>query len=193
MGNARRESAAKAAAYARKNFPDSDSVFVIMEPEKEDLIRWIPDLIAPIVEGRAMMVFPRRNEDGWKSYPSFQADEEKVANMVFYEMTGVKADPMLGPIVFHKELSGYFAECQPKEKYGVPDNYLQHVAPMEIIRDGFPVEVVEIGFIYPPEQKAEEEGPKFAEMVKKRLSQQSELVQTYFKVGKTILPHPNIV
>lgn len=186
MGNAKRESVQKAESYVRRNFPDLESIILLIEPEKESIVKWIPNIIAPITKGQADLVILRRNEESWKSFPWFQMESEKVCNLVYREVTGIDADPMLGPVAFRSDLSKYFTSCQPLTHYGMPDNYIQHVAPMEALHDGYRIEAVEIGFIYPLEQKTEEEGPKFAEMVKKRLWQQKQLIETYLKVGKTL-------
>ena len=185
MGFARRESVKKAERYLHINHPGEQGVIIMTEPEKSDIIRFIPEIIEEILKGNSDIVIPMRSEKSWKSYPWFQEEIEKVDNFVYSQTTGIRADPMFGPVAFHSDVAPYFKNCKPST-YGVSDNYIQHIAPIEACREGKRICAVEIDFIYPPEQKAEEEGTKFSETAKKRLWQQKQLVETYFKVGKAL-------
>lgn len=54
-------------------------VILWIEPEKTDFIRFIPQIIKPILEG-ADIVVPFRTKKSWDSYPSFQVQTEQKGN-----------------------------------------------------------------------------------------------------------------
>lgn len=176
MGPSRRELFSWAGETLRSlhagvaEFPVSDADIFVWTEEKPDLIRSIPQIVAPIERGEADAVVPTRMLESFQgSYPKFQFESEQRANAVFREATGRELDIMFGPIAFRRELLPIFANCNPAERYGLTDTYIQHVALMEAMALGYRVASVSINFFYPPVQKAEEEGPLAELMWEKRV------------------------
>ncbi|MEK7629876.1 MAG: hypothetical protein AAB432_00635 [Patescibacteria group bacterium] len=163
------------------------SAIIWSEPEKVQIIKYIPEIIAPIITGQADVVIPSRSEKAWRSYPSFQQKTEKLINFTYCELTGILADPSFGPEAYSPDASQVFVDCFSKN-YGqkLPSPYLQAIAPIEAFARGLRVSAVYIDFEYPPEQKTEEEGPRFLEMVEKRLQQQEDQIRTFFAVAKKL-------
>lgn len=155
------------------------------EPEKVDFINYIADVVEPIYTDNIDIVIPTRTEKSWTSYPKFQEQSEKVALLIYHEAVGKKLDPMFGPVAFGENAVDFFINCDPS-KYGLADNYMQHVAPVEAMIEGYEVISVEVEFQYPEDQRKEEEGPAYEAISKKRFSQLEQLAITYFKLGKML-------
>lgn len=166
---------------------NSRDIFFWTELEKTDVIRFIPKIIEPIIRDDCDISIPVRTEKSWQTYPEFQWGSEHIANRVYQEITGLKTDPMFGPVGMNFGALRYFASCEPK-KLGVADNYIQHVAPLVALSRGFRIlsPGVEVDFEYPARQREEEEDPFFRQMVKKRFWQLDELVDTYFKLRQSL-------
>ena len=163
MGPSRRElftHAGKPEIYDA-GLPD---VFVWLEPEREDLVRWLPMIAKPIQDGEADIVIPERTETSWASYPAFQIESEQTVNQVYAAVTGRRDDMTFGPLAFPFALSSLFGDCNP-ERYGGYDTYIQQIAAMEAMARGCRVWSVPVDFIYPPEQKQEEEITKRDDML----------------------------
>ena len=73
-------------------------------------------------------------------------------------------------------------KCDPKNGYGIVDAYIQNVAAMEAIADGFKAVSVPVDFIYPEAQKVEEEITLFPIMRDKRQKQFDELTNIFYVV-----------
>lgn len=164
---------------------DPGDVVFWTEPEKTDIIRFISEIVAPIFRGECSISIPVRSEKSWKTYPEFQQVSEAVANRVFREVTGLETDIMFGPVSLGRSILPEFFGCFP-EKLGIADNYVQHVAAIAAWKNGHKIlsPGVQVDFIYPPEQKSEEEGPLFHQMVTRRLWQLMQLVEADFKLAK---------
>ncbi|MEK7554900.1 MAG: hypothetical protein AAB518_02880 [Patescibacteria group bacterium] len=164
----------------------NNDFFLWNEPEKDDLNRFIPEIIAPIVSGVADIVIVGRTEVSWRSCPVLQATSERRANEIYAEVTGLKGfDPMRGPVAFNRMALPYFAKCDPT-KYGSNTGYIQHVAPLEAYIDGLKLAHVEVDFFYPLAQRAEEEGPLFETMKVKWPRQFEECTDVYRRVAKAL-------
>lgn len=166
----------------------SPGIFLWTEPEKKGTAKLIPQIVKPIEDGKADIVVVCRTLESTATYPRFQQISEEIADRVYMEITGLSGGPMHGPVAFTGAAARYFAECDPKA-LGFPeieDTYLQHYAPFFAMRDGLRVVAVPVNFIYPPEQKAEEEGVKALEMVEKRLWQANTLIRAYFILSKRL-------
>jgi len=162
---------------------DAPQIFLWTEPEKVDIIRFIPEIIAPIVRGAADIVIPRRKS--LASYPEFQAKTESIADRVYESYMGEGLRPMFGPVAFNRRAAHFFASCNPATKGG-HDTYIQHIAPMEARARGFRIVGVEVDFIYPPEQRAEEEAALSSAMMSKRLNQLWECVDNYVRMKSAL-------
>jgi len=159
-------------------------IFLWLEPEKHDLIRFIPSIIQPIKNAwvGVDIVIPRRSTASWATYPDFQMASELIINEAFQKVTGIPdADMTNGPVAFHMNALKYFQAADGR-KFGVEDNYVQHYGPLIALRNGMGVISVNTDFVYPPEQKAEEEGPLRDEIIKKRQWQFEQLTTAYEKV-----------
>lgn len=168
---------------------NTGDIFFWTELEKTDIIRFIPEIIEPIIKGDCDISIPVRTEKSRQTYPKFQWDVEHVANRVYQEITGLLVDSVFGPVGMNYQALPYFASCEPK-KLGVADNYIQHIAPMVAFSRGLRIlsPGVEVDFEYPPRQREEEEGPLFRQMVEKRLGQIEELVEAFIKLGQDLKP-----
>lgn len=162
------------------------AIFLWTEPEKADLIRWIPQIVAPIQRGEADLVIPERTPVSYASYPAFQVESERQINAVFTDVTGKYFDVAFGPVAFGRGVLSYFAECYPAKRFGVADNYIQDTARLEAMADGYRAVAIPVDFFYPPAQKAEEETTLFEVMREKRRRQLEELTHTYRVVGKAL-------
>jgi len=154
-----------------------------LEPEKDDLIPFVPQIIEPIKQGKAKIVVPRRTPAAWESYPKFQRASERTANMAYKFATGLDVDIFFGPVAFRCDMLPYFLNCNPTE-FGAADNYIQHYAPVFANRDFHRVASVEIDFRYPPGQREAEEGIDLRAMVERRNEQLETLVDGYFKFSR---------
>lgn len=164
---------------------DSD-YFVWLEPEKIDLIRYVSALVAPLRNGSSDIVVPERTEISWRSYPAPQAESEKSANKIFAEATNNSLDVMFGPVAFARKTMSIFMECNPKEKFGVPDGYIQQIAVMTAVAKKFKVLPLAVDFFYPAVQKFEEETFYKDVMAAKRKLQFEELTHSFRVVSKTM-------
>ena len=179
IGPSRREAFFHATEVARAKGAD---IVLWTEPEKVDLIRSVPQIVAPIEQGEADIVIPRRSAASWETWPSFQRETEEEANRRYNEIVGTDDhDPMFGPVAFTVNYADYFVLSDRVPE--VPDTYIQHYAPIIAASDAAAVvKSVEVDMTYPPEQRAEEEGSLSDEMKKKRLWQRDTLVAAYEKV-----------
>lgn len=185
----RQEVFAHAAEYWmwRSEPPNPNHLIGFWTEEKPDLVRSIPEIIKPIVDGNADISIPFRDESVWASYPWFQATTEQTANRIYWRETGLRADPMFGPVAFNLSLAGRFAECDPEIEFGVSGSYLQHAAVLKLHANGARVASPVVDFIYPPRQKAEEEGEKAEAMFRKRIAQLHELsLNVYPKLAEAL-------
>ena len=159
-------------------FTHSLNYYVWME-EKPDLIRSIPQLIAPLIKGEADIVIAKRAS--METWPAFQRESETRANAAYREATGLDYDPMFGPVAFTAKMLRFFVECTP-ERYGVSPyaaGYIQHFAPLEAIAARYLTASVTVDCRYPEQQRREEETALNDAMRKKRLAQETELSASY--------------
>ncbi len=181
MGNQKRELFNMVA-----NTGNETDIFLWTEPEKADIIRWIPKIVAPIQRGEADLVIPDRTQASYASYPAFQVKSERQINAVFTEVTGKNFDVAFGPVAFGRRVLSYFAECYPARRFGVADNYIQDTARMEAMAAGYRIVSVPVDFFYPPAQKVEEETTLFEVMREKRQRQLKELTHTYHVMAEAL-------
>ena len=180
MGSSRRQ--AFFWAY-EKSICGEQEIVLWTEAEKRQIIGNIPEIIAPIQEGRAEIVVAGRSEKSWETWPEFQRETEQEANAVYARVTGLAGfDPMHGPVAFHRSVAPYFVTFDPY-RHGVSDGYIQHYAPLVALADGKAVRSVLVDTCYPPEQRAAEEGPQAAAMEEKRIKQKDTLSADYGRLG----------
>lgn len=160
--------------------------FLWSEPEKPDLIRSIPEIIAPLRDDKADIVIPGRTEESLQTYPEFQIESERRMNAIYAEATGKPFDPAFGPVALHGKVLHYFAKCNPTKRYGILDGYIQHVAPLEAMADGHRVASVAVDCFYPIQQRKEEEGKLSLDMRRKRQYQFEVLTGAYRVVANAL-------
>lgn len=178
MGTARRQAFfaawSMAVGHTMKN-----PIFLWLEPEKVDVVRLVPELIARIVSDESDIVVMRRSDASFATYPTFQVTSEQQANAVYAEATGLKGfDPMSGPVAWNSLAMPFFIAADGK-RWGVRDGYVQHFAPLEAKVSGCAITSVGVDFRYPPEQRAEEEGAANEAMLEKRRQQLDDLSTAY--------------
>lgn len=181
MGASRRQ----VFALARRLAPEFE-VIVWTEAEKVDIVRWLPKIVKPLISGLAGIVIPKRSQQSWRTYPSFQAITEQIANKVYQAVSGLKADPMFGPVAFNSAAAKHLEQFSAEE-FGVNDNYIQHYAPLVALSYCFKIVSPVVNFIYPALQKEQEESDAhFKKMFEKRLWQLQQLVADYLILGKRL-------
>lgn len=164
------------------------SAILWTEPEKPDIVRSIKRMVSCMYEQNAHAAIPSRSLRSWETYPSFQRESEQKAGSVYNDFfpsrTDLPFDPMFGPVCFLPSELPYFTRNYCVQ-WGLPDTYVQHYAPIFMRLRGCKVVPVSVDFVYPPGQKAEEEGTtRAAEMVEKRLWQLEQLVAAYSTLNK---------
>lgn len=183
MGSSRRQVILTCEFYSAERL-GAEPIILWLEPEKYDLIRFIPEIVKPITEGKAKIVYPSRTDASWATYPEYQIISEKAANAVYEQVTGRKIDVMFGPVAFSPSEVKWFFTYEA-EKFGLSDRWdSHHIPPMQAIASGVKVETVPVDFIYPPEQKRIEENDEA--MRAKREQQLSELSEAYRRVGEIL-------
>ena len=189
LGPAKRLSFFMAMEYAYRCSPRRD-IIVHLEAEKDDMVRWIPTLVAPIIDNDADVVVAERSITSWNSYPALQATTESQGNIGLRDATGLDVDIFVGPGAFHIRRAGQcFIAAEPYLGADLieskDDTYAQHFGAIVAHAQGYRVVASEpLDFLYPPEQKAEEETTLSAEMQEKRIWQRDSLVATYQKLGR---------
>lgn len=159
--------------------------FLWTEPEKDDLIRLIPQIVAPLRAEEADIVVVGRTEASWRTCPVLQSESERRANAIYREATGLDLDVFRGPVAFNRRSLPFFAACDPM-KYGATTGYIQHIAPLEAHANGLTVAGVNVDFFYPLAQRAEEEGPLLEAMKEKWRQQFEECTDAYRKAAKAL-------
>lgn len=166
---------------------DEKSIFLWVEPEKVDVIRLIPKIIAPLEQNEAEIVIPSRTQKSWESYPTFQVASEQKANFVYLETIGKPFDPMFGPVAYKRGVAAFFAECNPAQEFGATDGYIQHFAPLNAMAKGScNIISVPVDFYYPLAQRIHEESGILDEMIRKRQWQLDQLVAGYRLAAKAL-------
>lgn len=186
MGPGRRE-----AFFHSYEIAIQDKIEVILwtEPEKVDLVRWIGKITQPINNRHAPIVIPKRSEKAWETWPAFQRQSEQRANRVYKESFNFDEDldPMFGPVAFHISRAVDFMMCHMGNAGDeIPDTYIQHYAPLIAHHTGSHIASVEIDMVYPPEQRAEEEGSANEAMLAKRKIQLETLTTAYRAIAKSL-------
>ena len=163
-------------------------VLMWLEAEKADMIRFVPELVdvffSPVDVCQYDVVVPYRTGTSWASYPSFQMDEELKQNQKSIEYTGVDLDVSFGPMLAKVEVARrmILVETARFKEWGIADTYIWQWFVTLAFRLGYLIGSVPVDFIYPPEQKAEEDRPDNDEMREKRAKQ----LETALKAHNTL-------
>jgi hypothetical protein len=176
-------------AIRRGTCDDYRNIMVHMEAEKHDMVRWIPLLIYKMTRGNVDVVVATRTDKSLdNTYPTFQAETERQANQGFWGHVGLNLDIMFGPGAFNSRTAGYFfTDSCSYLVTGVPDTYAQHYSAISAHAHGLNVIASDpLDFIYPPEQKKQEEDEIAAggNIKQKRLDQRDTLIKAYVALAK---------
>ncbi|OGY47721.1 MAG: hypothetical protein A2840_01010 [Candidatus Buchananbacteria bacterium RIFCSPHIGHO2_01_FULL_47_11b] len=185
MAASRRQAIFCALNHCYFNLGDSqvETAIVWLEPEKYDIVRFIPQIVEPIQRGDAMVVIPKRSEQSWQTYPEFQQISEQQANAAYTAATGRHGfDPMFGPMAFRADELAMMLLWNPAVA-NVQSQYHHHFWPLLI--SASEVSSVEIDFCYPPEQKQAEEADAATsgQIMEKRQQQLTQLSADYQAVA----------
>src|SRR3989344_2598922 len=200
-------------AFTQALGDENIEALVWTEPEKVDLIRSVPSIIAPIEDESAAIVVPSRNET-YNNYPKYQTSSEIKANKQFNDKLhrakllaeDTNLDMFIGPRVFSARpkfretianiLNRKYVLDSKKAQHGNTDPerysdaiYFPVVAALD---QHLPVTSVPIDFRYPDSQRTLEEHTPFIESAggyrEKRKSQYTgilaELVYYLRSIGK---------
>ena len=157
-----------------------------LEPEKDDLIRFVPRIIEPILRDEADISIPFRTKISWRSYPVFQVQSEKKGNEAIAQLTKRTGfEHFFGPVAYSAAATRYVIAMKPIEIGDglIIDSYIPQYAPILAFRDGAVGSSVPIDFMYNPEQKYEEEVLIQDVMMMKRERQLWEMLQVCKKLA----------
>lgn len=147
-----------------------DHVVFWMEPEKYPIVPFIRQICAPIQEGEADIVVPRR-ADELSSYPKTQRLAEQCGNAIFEAVTGLALDVWIGPRAINVKGLAHFTKYDGA--YG--DKWQSIFMPLlTAAKDGLRLTEVVVDYVHPPEQTEVENRDTNLSIVK-RLEQLHEL------------------
>lgn len=165
------------------------SVIVYTQPEKASLFDYLTKISSPILEDKAKIVIPKRKLNLFiESYPEYMRESELKVNATYDRlmkrenlMTKHESfDWFFGPVVFRNTpevlslfLKHYEVADSIRSRIGAQINPEMHsdghyFPIIEALFNELRVVSVEIPFIYPPLQKANETTPEKMEEFKKR-------------------------
>lgn len=173
-------------------------VLFVTEAEKLSILNFVPQLVLPILEGKADIVVPKReNKFFQSSYPSYMYESESEGNKLYNQTlrlnkvlppTMEDLDMFFGPRVFRNDPQ-VFALLMKKftfkmkniylpEGYFDPDEYSNAIYfPIILaLKKKLPVASVEIPFVYPKMQKENEEVGELKLFIEKRRAQRLSLL-----------------
>jgi hypothetical protein len=169
---------AKRAAIDKVSTIPGVAVLVLSEPEKLDIVtRCLPDIVLPILENKADIVVPRRNDVLFKAtHPGYMYESEIELNGIYNEALRSNnllpehlyhLDGCFGPRVFRNEKKlvslfkrkYYFSGASLLEKLYNPDVYsnVLFFPLINALKQKLRVQIVEVAFSYPPLQKENED------------------------------------
>ncbi len=153
-----------------------------IEPEKYDLLQFVPKLVKPILEKQADHVTPERSGVSWRSYPEFQEACERVGNLAWQRITRQRLDVWQGPRFFNKKALQYYLDYA--DEYGGQWDCI-FIPPMRMIADGLVMDSVSVECHNSAEQYVlEETNPELG--YDKRVRQLHLLVEAIRKEGQKL-------
>ena len=181
MGTCRRFILDKAGDIAGK-----DGVVIWLEAEKYNLVEFAEQLAEPILNGKADMVIPNRDQKLFEeTYPKFQIQSESLAKLFVHDM-GLDWDVFFGPVAVNNVALNEFLNYPnnlPKE-FGmtVPDTWDATYLPWLIaMSKGCKTEFITVPYRHPSEQTKHESGNLEYDL--KRIAQ-LELLGLMYKLWK---------
>lgn len=171
MGQSRREAFRAGCATGAK-------CITWIEPEKYTIVHLLQESVNLILEGKADMVIPRRQN--LDNYPHYQQWSEYVGNWKISNITGRHdLDLYIGPRVLSRNTTALMELYEPEgidKTYG--DNWeILFIPVLWALNMGWRVSSVLVDYIHPDEQKSED-GP---DMMAKRDTQRHELIRVMEK------------
>jgi len=160
-------------------------LIVAIEPEKTDLIHHMETLVQPF-DAKADVVVMTRSEKSFATYPDFQIASEQEANRAFESVVGLPLDIMVGPVGIRVStaLPHFLNPSSYLVSPHIEDTYIQHYG--AIVAHAYGLRVVPsppIDFIYPENQRREEEAPENDAIRMKRQWQCASLIRAYAKLA----------
>lgn len=179
MGPPRREVYFHATEVLKSLGSSEKRIIIWLEPEKGNLIRFIPDIVKPILNREVDVVVPQRTERSWESYPSFQHKSESQGNQSVATLSGRDdLDVFFGPVASTTDAANLVIKSDPKSQE-IEDKYVPQYLAAMALQKGLTVGSVKVDFIYSPEQKNEEETTQHAAMIEKRKEQLARVVHAH--------------
>mmetsp|Transcript_26000 Transcript_26000/g.55896 ORF Transcript_26000/g.55896 Transcript_26000/m.55896 type:complete len:278 (-) Transcript_26000:113-946(-) len=165
-GGSLRQAIGKATEWFRENnVPVNDAAICFTEPEKVDLINHVRDIVEPILDGRAHVIVPTRNDDLFReTYPMEQYHSESFGNMHFNllarqvegfqnQQGAEKLDWLFGPFAFNAKLASGWLNYKGISWDAQMVPYVRGVR-----NHDWRIMSVTVGFRHPKEMKEQEEG-----------------------------------
>lgn len=162
-----------------------------VEPEKVDIIKnTLPQAVIPILNNQADIVIPKRNEQAFNTYPTYQAEIEKRANRAWnnilrkYNVLPIKVsdlDIWFGPKFFKNDpklIKIFLREYQFKDKIQKLDIWSNAIVfpVITALKKGYKVISVKVAYKHSKKQTAIEENSPL--MMKKRQVQYRSILST---------------
>jgi hypothetical protein len=169
-------------------------VIILSEPEKVSLVTdCLPDIVLPILEGKAEIVIPKRNDELFKkSYPLYMYESEIELNYLYNEYLKlhgllprdlenvdlcfgprvIKNDPKILRLFMRRYLFS-IGEHQLSGNLYSPEEYsnVQFFPIIQAIKKGLRIESIEVPFSYPVLQKENETIGQLEIFIQKRKNQ----------------------
>lgn len=161
---------------------------ILADEAEKDMAQFVPEILGAFHRTQpSHVVVPARSMQSWNSYPTFQSKSEIEGNQVFNRVTNTSGiDVFFGPVFFTLDAAEHFLAQNPT-KFGFIDTYAQHFGVMLALEDPCcEVHTTKVDFIYPPEQRAEEEGAMNQAMLDKRANQLKTLTESYRNAGRIL-------
>ena len=158
-----------------------------LEPEKDDLILYVEKICTPILNGVAEVVVPFRTDHSWLSYPDHQRNSEGEGLRAFAELTGRDdLDVYFGPVACSEQAAISYVLTPDPRAEGIADTYVPQYIATRALADGLTGSVVPVpvDFLYPLEQKREEESNLLEAMLQKRADQLQTVSNAHARIMK---------
>jgi len=127
-----------------------DPILFILGPEHYDLLRFVPLVAEPILDGRGMVSFPSRTPASFETFPLHRIEHDRTGNELVASRFGYTLDAFLGAVAFTTAVAGYFLNYDA-QSYGTADRLdALFVPPFLASKDGVPVVGVQVDFRFPP-------------------------------------------
>lgn len=177
------------AAFEVASHLSGKKAIVYFQPEKDSLMDFLAEITQPIIDGSADVVVPARTPDLFeKLYPPYMRESELAVNKTYNYLMhragllpeNENLDWFFGPVVFKNDpeivalfLKKYKVEGSVRSRIEVTPNPEMHsdghfFPIIEALFNKRPVVSVEIPFVYPQAQRANEMSPEKIALFQKR-------------------------